>query len=516
MPLNNKIVSPYIVGVPVPPERFYGYENQVSQFYRQCISGPVLQPTRILGLRRSGKTSFLRYIASPHVPNEIFQDFMKEKLLFVYLDLEYVLTPMDFFGEISEIISQSCKAFELRPYELTSAYTFNKWLKKFLHEEREKKLIILLDEFEKINNNPNFDSDFFGFLRSLASSHSDRLTWVTASTVDLHTLDKNEKTSPLWNIFRNTPITMDGLSQKSSEMLIRMPAQELGVKYTKVEISEIQSIAGRIPYFIQAVADEWFQLKLEGGSRRTIKSNVLNKLGESTNQAATIINGYWAQMTEEKKAILMDVAIGRHEFSRYSNVLRELIGYGLIEEDERGIKISGELVRQHIINQPLQVPHQHKGILPPDHDLDTSKQKNNSNMHTINVFVDSKIGQVRQNETETKTDGSVYIAEYSQVNMGLSNDDVIKLFGILSAQINKQSELINIEKDDLKAEVAKLCQELDKDSNTNEDTLKHRLRNIGRMAPDILEVALATITNPVAGFGVVAKKVAEKIKSSSK
>jgi hypothetical protein len=68
------------------------------------------------------------------------------------------------------------------------------------------------------------------------------------------------------------------------------------------------------------------------------------------------------------------------------------------------------------------------------------------------------------------------------------------------------------EKEDLKAELKEVEQEVAKGEKADEGFLVRRLRNIGRMAPDILEVVLATFANPVAGLGVVAKKIAEKIK----
>jgi hypothetical protein len=42
-----------------------------------------------------------------------------------------------------------------------------------------------------------------------------------------------------------------------------------------------------------------------------------------------------------------------------------------------------------------------------------------------------------------------------------------------------------------------------------------RLRNIQRMAPDILDVVLAALSNPAAGFASVVKKVAQRIEESA-
>jgi hypothetical protein len=42
--------------------------------------------------------------------------------------------------------------------------------------------------------------------------------------------------------------------------------------------------------------------------------------------------------------------------------------------------------------------------------------------------------------------------------------------------------------------------------------LETRLKNLQKMAPDIVDVILATVTNPASGFTTVAQKIAEKIK----
>ncbi|HBY08693.1 MAG TPA: hypothetical protein DEH22_13260 [Chloroflexi bacterium] len=67
----------------------------------------------------------------------------------------------------------------------------------------------------------------------------------------------------------------------------------------------------------------------------------------------------------------------------------------------------------------------------------------------------------------------------------------------------------------MKANVAEIKAEDEKGDQAEESFIARRLRNIQRMAPDILEVMLATIANPAAGFGMVAKKVAEKMQAGA-
>ena len=42
-----------------------------------------------------------------------------------------------------------------------------------------------------------------------------------------------------------------------------------------------------------------------------------------------------------------------------------------------------------------------------------------------------------------------------------------------------------------------------------------RLRNLKKMAPDIADVALSTLANPIAGVGKIVQKVAKKIKDET-
>jgi hypothetical protein len=82
-------------------------------------------------------------------------------------------------------------------------------------------------------------------------------------------------------------------------------------------------------------------------------------------------------------------------------------------------------------------------------------------------------------------------------------------------KIDRHPDLAEADKTDLKSEVKELQAEDAKGEQAREDVIARRLRNIRRMAPDILEVVLATIANPAAGFGVVAKKVAEKMQAEA-
>jgi len=72
------------------------------------------------------------------------------------------------------------------------------------------------------------------------------------------------------------------------------------------------------------------------------------------------------------------------------------------------------------------------------------------------------------------------------------------------------------EKQDLIAEVDEIKNEVAKGDNANESFLSRRFRNLKKMAPDIADLALTTLSNPAAGVGIIVTKVAKKIKEETK
>ena len=92
---------------------------------------------------------------------------------------------------------------------------------------------------------------------------------------------------------------------------------------------------------------------------------------------------------------------------------------------------------------------------------------------------------------------------------------IARAFAELYAQIGRYEALSLEDRSDVRAELQEVEQELQKGAEADEGFIRRRLRNIQRMAPDILEVVLTTFANPVLGLGMVAKKVAVKMKAGA-
>jgi hypothetical protein len=89
-------------------------------------------------------------------------------------------------------------------------------------------------------------------------------------------------------------------------------------------------------------------------------------------------------------------------------------------------------------------------------------------------------------------------------------------FDELLKRIDQRPNTSPEDKEDLKANIVEIKAEVEKGEQADETFLSRRLRNIARMAPDIGEVMLATLTNPAAGFATLIRKVAERAKASAR
>lgn len=479
--------TPFVVGLPVMPQQFFGRQEQVERFFGQCIFGPVLQPARILGLRRSGKTSFLNYVSDRNIRNRFLTQQELATIKFAYINAQTVRSRNEFYTVVADAIQDQFENASPDSLEFKSSRAFEKWLDVILQKDKRLKIIVLIDEFEKLNETEDCDIEFFGFLRALASARQSSFTWVTASAVDLYTLDKKQKTSPFWNIFHQMPIIMGSFRREEAEALITDSLRTVDSTISKNEINDIIALSGRIPYFIQAVADAWHKLKSHQSLPTSkMKRAILEMLSNPGNQIQHIYRDYWEEMSKHRRMILKNIAGERRNISASYYDLLALSDYGLIESDDDqygGYTISGELLKQFLV------------------DMDTAGLTPSSAIQ-VDMHGGTFIGG------DVQTEGGSFIGR-DQIHSGIDGQ---QLFALIYNTIDKRRDLTDTDRADLRQDVDELKQELTRQEQADESFLMRRLRNIRKMAPDVLEVTLATITNPAAGFDVIARKIAERIK----
>lgn len=80
----------------------------------------------------------------------------------------------------------------------------------------------------------------------------------------------------------------------------------------------------------------------------------------------------------------------------------------------------------------------------------------------------------------------------------------------MNTRIEAQSGFSQDEKQDLQDQVEKIQDEAAKGEQADPNRLEKLVNTLAVMAPDIFEVAVATLANPLAGIGLVMKKIGDK------
>jgi hypothetical protein len=354
----NSSVSPYIVSFPVSgPGYFYGRCHQINQFFN-VLRSQALQSQRVLGLRRSGKTSFLHHIAHPKIAHSALQGYSHPPVI-AYVDLlAGIETPSDFYLAVADSIAGYIPSDvgSQVPNEFPTFRSFREWLVSILAPPKNLRLVVLLDEFEVLTQSPRFEASFFQGLRALATS---QLMWVTATYSDLYTLrgqdGEEDRSSPFFNVFHPTPIIIGPLEPEETQRLIYDPAKSRGVEFSPGEVQAIQDIAGALPYFLQATAEQWFSTRRPTMSVERRREKVLEQLLDPFSLIQNQLSRYWQRLTGQEQDCLCQVAQGKLSRRTNSAVEQKLLRFGLLSQDNDSLKVAGEVFRRWVEDNYLEI-----------------------------------------------------------------------------------------------------------------------------------------------------------------
>jgi hypothetical protein len=171
-------------------------------------------------------------------------------------------------------------------------------------------VVFLVDEFERVTENPNFRPDFYYGFRSLMIHH--KVALVTSSRLELIELCHSEavKSSPFFNIFANINLRL--FSQADCELMIASSLTDTGTQFSRQEMEQILDLAGLHPYFLQAAAwmlFESYHIGMDGAAR-------INFLAEQFRaEAVPHLVDYWGNSGDNEKIVLTAAALLEHATS---------------------------------------------------------------------------------------------------------------------------------------------------------------------------------------------------------
>ncbi|WP_420630170.1 protein kinase domain-containing protein [Candidatus Leptofilum sp.] len=249
--------NPYISRGPIQDKSLFFGRHYILQEIGNFLQGN--QSVSVVGPRKIGKTSLFFHLLRPETVASLN---FEHQYLFVYLDCEVLgdSNHQEIFGIFaSEMeIALEEQGFEVEPtLERAIAHptriSFETAVRKL--NRRGIRIVIILDEFERLSANPKLNVNFFNALRSAAGRF--QLIYLTASTKPLIQLTyvQNQQeilSSPFFNIFAQLHLGL--FSREEAFQLINTPAQEAGNPFTAEMASNIYQLAGGHPFVLQIVS----------------------------------------------------------------------------------------------------------------------------------------------------------------------------------------------------------------------------------------------------------------------
>ena len=276
------------------PSMFYGRRKEVMRLASRIGADPP-QSVAIVGDRRIGKSSLLSYIAHRDIVADYLDD--PDKALFLFMDFqeELRLSVGGFIESVFRHLRDQLPA--LIPQDPTPDHL--RELVAQLHRDGYR-LILLLDEFDRVTRSSNFDADFFAHLRSLSGHFN--IAVVTSTSRDLQKLCRTQEISdsPFFNIF--STVYLGPLESDEAAALIREPS---GLTPFPLEqyMDLILELGDRFPFFLQMACSAAFEVLVEEGE--CIRERVEARFLEEANPHFQF---YWEQMGAVDRALCNQMA----------------------------------------------------------------------------------------------------------------------------------------------------------------------------------------------------------------
>lgn len=312
------------------PACFFGRTAQMEALYsaiatRQCRS--------VVGERKLGKSSLLTCISHADTLRRYGLD--PNRQLVMYFDLEAMSSAgvQDFWVEVLEALLARLPEGELAASVqrvLDSDVRFMT-VRRLLRRVRDAGFDVTLglDEFESLARNPNFDTDFYGELRSLAGELG--LVYLTASKRSLYELTYEHAdtlSSPFFNIFSELPLGLMSEAE-ARQMLVELSARG-GTAFCNQEVDFALELAGAHPFFLQIAGFHLYDTPGRGQPRSAEGYQQIRKrfLAEAHDHYRYL----WSQLTSTQQMALA------HLSQAAEPVIRLLKVKSLVcEEDDRPV-----------------------------------------------------------------------------------------------------------------------------------------------------------------------------------
>jgi serine/threonine protein kinase len=346
--------NPYLNRVMLKnPDDFFGRDREVKRIYSR-LDAPHPQSISVVGERRIGKSSLLNYIYQRKNRKRFMQNHNNSIFIFMDFQRSADLTIPKFI----DILFSMFRYEEAKEIGGIDGERSLDQLKDVIQKlsEQGKRIIVLMDEFEAITKNENFNMPFFSFLRFLANNFM--VAYVTSSYMELQQMchNKDIADSPFFNIFSNLPLRP--FSRDEAVELVTVPSEREGVplgRYT----DQVLELSGCFPLYVQVACSNLFEFFIENPEAEPDWKEISRLFKEEVYPHYSFI---WGRMDDASKQSLCRIATGRNIGKKHKFVSEDLLRRGFLREENGNLAVFASSFKDFVLEQSQRIAEKKKSF----------------------------------------------------------------------------------------------------------------------------------------------------------
>lgn len=117
--------------------------------------------------------------------------------------------------------------------------------------------------------------------------------------------------------------------------------------------------------------------------------------------------------------------------------------------------------------------------------------------------------------------GSIHASGHAQVDVTQNSNHKTedksfeRLFALLEEQVKTRPEDPNVDKQEIRNVINEIKAEAAQGEKANPNKLERWIRNLAGIAPDVVDIILASLGGPLSGFTAVLQKIAARVKAEA-
>lgn len=310
-------INPFEYGNPVRPEDFYGRRSQIIDV-KNRLGALSPQSVSIVGHRRSGKSSLLRQIKER---TALFSS-PEQQPLIISLDLQdaRLHTPTGITEALRRGITRATGMEPWRREDNEDSWAVDDGLAAV--RDNGRRIIVLMDEFERIGARLEQFHDWGADMRSKASSAGLFALAIATKRPLNEVYQCLGLTSPFGNIFSIT--ILGALEDDEWRRLVQDGFARSSRELRPAGLDLIDELAGGLPFFTQMAASMLWQFNDPGKAR-----------SEFFFQATPHFRALWDDLTELERHTLRYASGIRGLSAPAPAIVNTLLRHGLLRPDGR-------------------------------------------------------------------------------------------------------------------------------------------------------------------------------------